>query len=55
MEEEKKDTRRSDMDIKMDSLSEQLQANLLTYFDGFPDRVLSELCQMVYDTVKAYK
>jgi hypothetical protein len=38
----------------MNSLSEQLQQNILTYFDGYdmPQVMLDNLCQIVVDTVK---
>jgi hypothetical protein len=38
----------------MNSLTEQLQQNILTYLDGYdiPQVVLDDLCQIVVDTTK---
>ena len=41
----------------MNSLTEQLQENILTYFDGYdiPQVVLDDLCQIIVDTTKGIK
>lgn len=41
------------MDIKLRDISEQLQENILTYFDGYelPDNVLDDLCNIVHKTI----
>jgi hypothetical protein len=42
---------------KMNSLSEQLQQNILTYLDGYdiPQVILDDLCEIVIKTTKEIK
>ena len=41
----------------MNSLSEQLQQNILTYLDGYdiPQAILDDLCEIVIKTTKEIK
>jgi|LakMenEpi03Aug12_release.lakeMendotaPanAssembly.Ray.scaffolds.fasta_scaffold6464099_1 hypothetical protein len=34
------------------TLTEQLQENLLCYFDGMSEEVLDQVCRIVIDTIK---
>jgi hypothetical protein len=42
--------RRTAMDVI--TLTEQLQENLLCYFDGMSEEVLDQVCRIVIDTIK---
>lgn len=39
----------------MNELSEQLQENILTYLDGFPDHILAGISTIIVNTINEVK